>query len=337
MSVRSVLLATTILSGVGGLWCPLTAHAGDASGVKAGPALKPPSVHDTVFNAYASARPHVPVAPAVDGLNWKADVLGGSIGHQSIGGVRGVVAMPVGNQFGLQFDVQAGALGGYAFGNVVGRYFWRDPASKLFGIHVSQTAWNRFGGVYATHISPEFEFYWGRWTFRGLTGIEFGNSGSRSDTITTAAPGGGGGGGVLTTVSTFTEGYDVKTRFFDQIDLKYYFTDNWMGYVGHRYLGGKHALALGTEYALGMRGGKLATIFAEGRAGQGAFEGLWGGLRVYLGKDKSLIRRHREDDPLPWDTLFSILNTYSNSGSTSSSLFCPDGLSGGANPGGCEL
>ena len=91
-----------------------------------------------------------------------------------------------------------------------------------------------------------------------------------------------------------------------------------MGYVGHRYLGGKHALALGTEVALGTRDSKFATLFVEGRAGQGAFEGMWGGLRVYLGKDKSLIRRHREDDPLPWDTLFTILNSNTSSSTNSS-------------------
>ena len=37
------------------------------------------------------------------------------------------------------------------------------------------------------------------------------------------------------------------------------------------------------------------------RAGEGSFHGVWGGVRFYFGqKDKTLIRRHREDDPTDW-------------------------------------
>lgn len=254
------------------------------------------------------------------------------------------MALPVGNQFGVQFDAQIGSLGGDAFGSVVGRYFWRDPGRGLLGFYASETGWARFGGVHVTHIAPEFEVYWGRWTLRGLVGVEFGNSASRTTSNTTAsivnAPGGGGGGGVLTTTtitaSTFTETYDVKTRLFDELSLKYYITDNWTGYAGHRYLGGRHALVVGSEYAVPMGGNRLASVFAEARVGQNAFEGIWAGARMYFGqKDKSLMQRHREDDPLPWDTLFSIVNSVSGTSNTtsSSSLFCPNGF---VSPGVCE-
>ena len=40
----------------------------------------------------------------------------------------------------------------------------------------------------------------------------------------------------------------------------------------------------------------MASIFVEGRAGEDDFKSIWAGLRVYFGtKDKSSIRRHRED------------------------------------------
>jgi hypothetical protein len=42
----------------------------------------------------------------------------------------------------------------------------------------------------------------------------------------------------------------------------------------------------------------MGSLFIEGRAGEGDFHGVYGGLRFYFGNhDKSLIRRNREDDP----------------------------------------
>jgi len=43
----------------------------------------------------------------------------------------------------------------------------------------------------------------------------------------------------------------------------------------------------------------MASLCVEGRAGE--YTGVWGGLKLYVGKsNKTLIRRHREDDPVPW-------------------------------------
>ena len=105
---------------------------------------------------------------------------------------------------------------------------------------------------------------------------------------------------------------DIETRFFDAVNAAYYVTDNFKAFVGHRYLGGRHAAAIGGEVGIPMGNGKMAALFAEGRVGEDDFRGAWGGLRFYFGqKDKSLIRRHREDDPLnDWipETLHSITN-----------------------------
>jgi hypothetical protein len=85
-------------------------------------------------------------------------------------------------------------------------------------------------------------------------------------------------------------------------------------YAGHRYLGGKNMLALGTEVAvpLGLVKGAVATGFVEGQVGTGNAEGIWGGLRFYFGqKDKPLIDRHRQDDPPLWsrNALQSVNNS----------------------------
>jgi hypothetical protein len=133
------------------------------------------------------------------------------------------------------------------------------------------------------------------------------------------------GGETLVTTTTFVEGYDVKTRFFDQINVKYYINDNWAGYLGHRYQGGKHALALGSEIVIPLDQQLATTAFVEGRVGSGDFEGIWGGLKFYFGhQGKSLIRRHREnDDPPAWYNIFAITN--SSTSSTTTSLHCTGG------------
>ena len=57
----------------------------------------------------------------------------------------------------------------------------------------------------------------------------------------------------------------------------------------------------------------MASLFVEGRAGENDFRGVWGGVKFYFGqKDKSLIQRHRQDDPINWapKSLFSIVNSF---------------------------
>jgi hypothetical protein len=184
--------------------------------------------------------------------------------------------------------------------------------------------WDQFGGAYVGQFAGEAEYYFGRFTFQGIAGVEYGNSASSTVSTTSIVAPFGPFPGVVTT-STLTSMFDVRTRFFDQINLKYYFTDNWDGYIGHRYLGGKNALALGSEYAIPLASRFQVSAFVEGRVGEGNFNGVWGGLKFYFGqKDKPLIARQRQDDPNIWsaDSLFSILNSQSSSGSSSSTQFC---------------
>lgn len=85
-------------------------------------------------------------------------------------------------------------------------------------------------------------------------------------------------------------------------------------FVGHRYLYGKNALAVGGEWGMPLGHGIMAALFAEGRVGENDFHGVWAGVRLYFGqKDKTLIRRHREGDPADWEDGFGISNTGSTS------------------------
>ncbi len=254
---------------------------------------------------------------AVDGFNSKWEVLGGTLDHKTIYGYRGAFSMPLAGQWGLQIDTSAGSLERRAFGSIGAHLFSRVPSQGLAGLYVNHVHWDQFGGVRATHVAFEGARYFGQWTLEGIVGVEFGNSASN---VTTSAIVGTG----VTTVTTVVQSYDVETRFMDQVNLKYYFTDNWDGYVGHRYLGGKNALALGSEVGLRL-GHVMGAAFVEGRVGSKSFEGVWGGLKIYFGqKDKTLIRRHREDDPMFWDGLSSILNT-SNIAQSTQDIFCLKG------------
>ncbi len=308
---RRLLLSTTMLAGaVGGLLLSgFSAAAADLPFVKARKAPEPLD------------------PPAVDGWNAKADAYGGSIASRSIGGVEGSVAAPLPGPFGVQIDGGGGRVGGQTFNQIAGHLFWRNPSQALLGIYVSTTFLNQFGGADVTQVGAEGELYWGRFTLQGVAGVEFGNTVSSTATGTATIPPVGGPfspPGVITT-STFTQGFDIGTRFFDQINLKYYFTDDASAYIGHRFLGDKNALALGAEVALPLSRSIMGSAFIEGRVGEGQFHGIWGGVRFYFGDgDKPLIARHRRQDPANWmpDSLFSILNSSTSSGGSSSTLFC---------------
>jgi hypothetical protein len=314
------LRSTTMLYGVVGaafLTLSVSAYAGDPL-------------------AY-SAKPITDYMPGVDGFNGKVEPFGGTIAKRSIAGSQGALSFPLGGPLGLQIDAAFGSFDNRGFGNIAGHLFWRNPGQGLIGLYTSHTLWDQFGGAYVGQVAGEGEFYSGHWTLQGIAGVEFGNSASNTfstNSIVAPGPGPFGVPGIATT-STMTSVFDVRTRFFDQINVKYYLTDNWVGYVGHRYLGGKNALALGSEYAIPLANHAEVSAFVEARVGEGDFHGVWGGLKFYFGQhDKPLIARHRQDDPNIWsaDSLFSIVNSLTHSSSSSSSQFCnpPATLRGGS-------
>jgi hypothetical protein len=281
MNLQRILLRAIMLAGlVGGLLLS---------------AREPRAADGSATAPFANLAP----APAVDGVNAKVDGFGGSIGNRSLYGSQGAVSIPLGGQYGAQLDGMVGVWTGRTFENIAPHLFWRDPARGLLGFYSSHTWWDQFGGVYVGQVAGEGEWYSGPLTLQGIAGVEYGNS--RTNAIVTPA-------------GTLLRTFDIRTRFFDEINLKYYVSNDWDMYAGHRYLGGKNMLALGTEVAvpLGLVKGAVATGFVEGQVGTGNAEGIWGGLRFYFGqKDKPLIDRHRQDDPPLWsrNALQSVNNS----------------------------
>jgi hypothetical protein len=259
------------------------------------------------------------LTPAVDSFNSKFEALGGSVSGLSLYGVNGSVTVPVSDAFGAQVDGLAGSLGGSTVAGVAGHWFWRDPNTALLGLYGSETHWDRLGGLDVVHLGVEGERYWGPFTLQGVAGVEFGNS--RSTTVTTVGP-------IVT--STVVNSFNIATRYFDEINLRYYFTEDSNGYVGHRYLGGKNALALGAEFAQPLGHGVMASLFVEGDIGEDNFNGAWGGLKFYFGpNDKTLKDRHRREDPNNWnvDNLGGATNgSNSGNGNTTTTQSCTNGI-----------
>jgi hypothetical protein len=233
--------------------------------------------------------------PAVDGINAKIDGFGGGgTGTNGFYGTNGSLSVPLAQQWGLQLDGGVVSDAGISNYNLAAHLFWRDPSIGLLGAYVSYSHDNGFNDPILGQMSTttaqyavEGAYYLSRWTLNGLAGVETGT--------------------VNTNVSLFNSlgllAPSVPNRFFDYLQASYYFTDNFELYLGHSYTGGSHFLNLGGEYGIPLGGGRMAALFADGWIGEGGDNGAFVGLRIYFGQqDKTLIRRHREDDTIkpPW-------------------------------------
>lgn len=236
--------------------------------------------------------------PAVDGINGAFKLFGGAADGQfgqdgGFVGATGIVSVPLGFSFGTQIEGTVIGFDGKTYVAAADHLFWRDPSKGLVGLYGAVSHYNGLGGTTSWRLGGEAEAYLGRFTIRGVAGVEHGNKGTTDN-------------GVV--VSSF----DLGSRFFDMVDVVYYPTDNWNMFAGHRFVGGKNALALGSEYLAWSNGGTAVGVYAEGRIGEDDYKSIWAGVKIHFGtKDKSLIRRDREDDPTPWepDSLFGITNS----------------------------
>ncbi|MBX9759869.1 MAG: hypothetical protein K2Y29_13920 [Beijerinckiaceae bacterium] len=228
---------------------------------------------------------------AVDGVNGKLEAFFGPSDYRIVAGrgdsantfgIAGSVSAPLGQSFGMQIDVAGASRDGAFSGAGAGHFFWRDPSKALFGVYGSYA--NR-GGLdeRSVRLALEGEAYFGRFTIGGIAGFERTIASSQIIFIPFGP-------------ALITQG--SENRFFNAIDLSFYATDNFKLSVGHRYSSGIHMGAVGAEYMVQTGSGAAYSFFAEGRMGEQRFAAAMAGVRVYFGqKDKTLIRRHREDDP----------------------------------------
>ena len=184
-----------------------------------------------------------------------------------VGRAAGAITVPIGSDFGLQADFTAATAPGLTFGGAL-HVFTRDPASHLIGgtLGVMRTP-----GALIFAAGPEAELYFDNVSIEAWGGLSY------------ARP---------------TIGAD-RLRPFVMADVAVYPQPNWRLSLGLSSLDGYNAVHAGTEYLFADFGLPLPlALTADARLGQDGAILATIGLRAYLGdRDKSLLRRHREDDP----------------------------------------
>jgi hypothetical protein len=211
---------------------------------------------------------------AVSALNGKIEILGGYLtaDDEEAGayGAAGSLSIPLGHRFGFQADGLVASVGGEAAYGAAGHLFWRDPSIALVGVYAGYTRLDAFDANIA-HLGVEGEAYLGRFSVEALAGFEH---------------------------IDLPAAIGDEEQAFASLDLALYATDNLRFSLGYRYGAERSAAALGAEVLLPVNTFGAPSLFAEGRIGEDDYASVMAGVRFYFGGgDKSLIRRHREDDP----------------------------------------
>ena len=213
--------------------------------------------------------------PAVSQPNGKLELGGGLFDADGAAYGAGSFSLPLGHSFGAQFDGFVGSFLGDPTVGAAGHLFWRDPAIGLLGIYGSHAYSSHVGGVHMDHAALEGEFYHDRLTLSGMAGAQFG---------------------------------DLELAPFTLAELAYYLNDEFQVSIGHNYADGVHGGEVGLERQVARRSQTGLSLFGNAGLAEGGNYSVLAGFRLYFGADKSLVRRHREDDPrlrLPTD-LFTM-------------------------------
>jgi len=225
--------------------------------------------------------------PAVSGINGKISAEGGAFDDSGAGIALGTLGVPLGHYLGLQADGAIGTIDGETMGGGGLHLFTRDPSRYLLGVYGSYHTWD---SIDIWRLAGEAELYLGRFTLSALAGYE------------------------NVDVPSLSDGLDVLTpddkHFFGQFDASYYITDDLKVSAGYRYLNESSFGAASAEYLI--RGFEVpVSLFARGYYGDGDYNSITGGLKVYFSDDpnKSLIDRNRRDDPENYLPVFPKLAT----------------------------
>ena len=204
--------------------------------------------------------------PAVDGINFKigatTGVIGGYSNHMLIASMA--MPMPFLPSFGAQLDLGIGEYRNSYTSAAAGLHlFYRDPDTGMLGIYGD---WGYVDNEHGGRAGIEAALYNGRWSLDVMAGVQFGQH------------------------------YD--TEFVDEVDLSYYFTDNFKGSIGHRLISPGHVANVGFEYMPDNLAGW--SIYGEAEAGEDSYNGAWVGLRYSFGNSSAstLIERDRQADPI---------------------------------------
>jgi hypothetical protein len=218
--------------------------------------------------------------PAVSTLNGKLSSGGGAVGsdgHASgLAVARGSLATPLGQAFGLQVDGTVGTAFNIGFGAGTAHLFWRDPEIGMFGPIATMAGGI---GIRLGWYGAEAEYYAGMFTFGAWGGYHDVNS----DRFGIASSSGYYGGRVTA--------YPIP-------DLA---LSLGAGSEFNRVTG-----IANLEFQPDLFARRNVAFYVNGAVGESYTYVVTAGFRLYFGPDKSLIRRHREDDPVQDDVSAAV-------------------------------
>jgi hypothetical protein len=234
--------------------------------------------------------------PAVSQRNLTIDGGGGELDKQTLAYLQGSWSLPLSHSFGFQIDAAGGDWDSKAYGAVAGHLFWRNPSVGLIGLYgdytnsgaprAFTTNTNIFGptlpstiayGSYFSRAALETEAYFGKLSLEARAGWEGGTAGN---------------------------------HLYDRANIAFYPVDNLRLAIGHLMTGDVGAGTAQIEFQPTTSGFHGLSFYIQGLNSHDVTS-VFGGVKFYFGAgDKTLIRRHREDDPsadTPND-LFGVAN-----------------------------
>jgi hypothetical protein len=226
--------------------------------------------------------------PAVSAPNGKVSVEGGvssSSGQSSaVGTAQGALTLPAGHSFGVEVDALASTSRNAFAGGGLAQVFWRDPELGMAGPFAGLVGGN---GTRLALGGGEAQLFAANLTLQAFGGYADATTGS-------PVPGLGGLQGGF---------YGSHLTLYPHPDLAL-------------TVGGQVAVGRGTgtaraEFLPDFTPHRNVSLFVSASAGDNQAWRVTGGIRVYFGPDKSLIRRHREDDQ-SYDTLMSTREALAN-------------------------
>jgi hypothetical protein len=235
---------------------------------------------------------------------------GSSWGGQ--GGAIGTVVVPLNENYAIQFDGLVGGEPNSFVSGLTTHAYWADTKNGLLGFYGAGQYRGENGSEGILQLGGEGNVYINRFTVAAIAGAETNAAGTGANVTTSGYTGQDGYGfgcgifgcgikasngmGSLFEMNNMRQRFFAQTRFFDHVELDYYPIDDLQLSAAHEYTGGMHSAVLGGEYLFRTGSGWAPSFYLEGSIGEQA--SIIAGLRIYFGDDdKSLILRHREDDP----------------------------------------
>ena len=195
---------------------------------------------------------------AVSERNGKIETLIGNIENTDTKLLGGSFTLPLSSKFGAQGDILAGQINSKTTNGYGVHLFWRDSDKGLFGITASRATYDSNA---LNRTGLEGEYYFKKATISGQLGRQTG---------------------------------DIASSNYSGLNLSFYPINNLALSLGSNRENGNTKNNIDIEYQTKIKG---LSLFANASTGNNDYNHAIGGIRYYFGKQKSLIERHRKDDP----------------------------------------